>query len=130
MATSNDPYRVLIADDDAQIRKVLKVLLESFDTEVVAEAENGTEAVQAFEEHRPDITFLDIHMPIKDGQEALDEIMRISPAAAVVMLTAVSDMAVADSCVEAGAQGYIRKGAAPGALKLLIEAQLDMLETR
>ncbi len=127
MSTRNDKCRVLIADDEPRIRTLMRALLSGFDAEVVAEAENGLEAVQAFEECDPDITFLDIDMPVKDGIEALAEIIEKSPVAAVVMLTAKSDMEVADSCVEAGARGYIRKGATPGALSLLIKAQLDAL---
>jgi CheY-like chemotaxis protein len=127
---NSDAHRVLIVDDDAQIRKLIRALLESLGTEVVAEADNGREAVQAFTDHGPDITFLDIDMPLMNGMDVLDEIMGLSPSAAVVMMTAISNMDVADKCVEAGAQGYIRKGATPGALKLLIETQLEKVESR
>lgn len=121
----NDSLRVLIADDSPPMRKMIVALLKGFDVEIVAEVENGVDAVQAFEKFNPDITFLDIKMPVKDGLEALGEIIKHSPSAAVVMLTAVSDMAIADECVEAGARGYIRKGAAPAALHLLLKAQIE-----
>lgn len=128
MATNDEPYTVLVADDDPLVRSVIAALLKSFGAEVVAEAEDGKSAIKAFDKYRPDITFLDINMPIKNGMEVLAEIVEMSPTAAVVMLTAVSDMEVADACVEAGAKGYIRKGASPEALKLLLQAQMDNLK--
>jgi len=125
--TKNDDLtcRVLIVDDDAPIRILLKAILEGFGTEVVAEAENGEEAIRAFDEYKPDLMFLDIQMPVKDGKDALKEILERHPAAQIVMLTATSDMKVADACIERGARSYIRKGAAPNALSLMVKAQID-----
>ena len=127
MANNNDQCRVLVVDDDKDIRDLIKFMLRSFGAEVVGEAENGEEAVQAFDKYIPDITFLDIDMPVKNGFDALKEIKEKNPAAAVVMLSATSDIAVADACIESGARYYLRKGAAPEALKIMLKAQLESL---
>jgi DNA-binding NarL/FixJ family response regulator len=125
MVELNGSCRVVIADDNELLRNMLKAILLELGADMVAEAVDGNTAVQAFDEHRPDLMFLDIKMPDKDGVEALKEIVEKHPAANIVMLTAVTDVAVADACVEAGATGYIRKGVAPGVLTIMLKAQLD-----
>jgi len=121
----DSPCRVLVVDDDKPMRELLKALLEGFGAVVIAEAENGEEAVRSFDEYLPDLTFLDIQMPIMDGRDALRTIIGKHSTAQLVMLTATSDMTVADECIEIGARGYIRKGAAPSALRLMVKSQLD-----
>jgi two-component system, chemotaxis family, chemotaxis protein CheY len=124
---NNISCRVLVVDDEEVIRHLLKALLSSLGAKVVAEAANGEEAILAFHEHKPDITFLDIQMPVKNGTETLKEIIADDPEAIVVMLTATSDMDVADSCIELGAKKFVRKGAAPDVLNLMLKAGLDLV---
>ncbi|OGS52636.1 MAG: hypothetical protein A3J79_13535 [Elusimicrobia bacterium RIFOXYB2_FULL_62_6] len=81
--------KILIADDNAGIREMLKLVLQSLGHEVVGEADNGEAAIKAFRELRPEVVMLDIIMPGKTGLAALDEIRALDPAAKVVMLTAV-----------------------------------------
>ena len=119
------PCRVLLVDDDESLRDLLKLILLKFGVEIVCEASNGEEGLAAFKEHQPDIVFLDIDMPVKNGTETLKELMEITPDAFVVMLTAISSMDTADACVEAGARSYIRKGASPNILNTLLKTQLD-----
>jgi two-component system, chemotaxis family, chemotaxis protein CheY len=122
---NNQSCRVVIADDNELMRNMLRAVLVELGAEIVSEAFDGNSAIQSFEDHHPDIMFLDIKMPGKDGIEALREIIEKNPAAKIVMLTAVTDISVADACVEAGAQGYIRKGATPNVFTIMLKAQLD-----
>ena len=125
---ANDiPCRVLIVDDDELTRDLLKSLLPVLGAEVVGEAVNGEETLEVFTACAPDITFLDIRMPGKDGTEALKDIIARDPAAIVVMLTAISDSEGAATCMEAGARNYIRKGATTPVLKIMLRGALDLV---
>ena len=82
------PWRVLIADDDASFRRVVRVLLEDDpDFEVVGEAADGGEAVQLAEQLQPDSVILDWRMPVMDGDAALAEIKRRCPNTDVIALS-------------------------------------------
>jgi len=124
MANMRKSCRVLIVEDNELMRKTIRAFLSDLGAEIVGEAIDGNEAVQAYDKHRPDITLLDIELPGKSGTEVLQEIIGREPTAYIVMLTAVSDMSVADACIEAGAQSYIRKGAAPDAFKAMLKARI------
>lgn len=76
--------RVLIVDDVADIRLMLRYIIEKGDFEVVAEAANGVEAVEMYREHLPDITIMDIDMPFKSGVQAAREIREMDSAARIV----------------------------------------------
>lgn len=112
--------RVYIADDSRTTRKMLKIILHELNFNVIGEAANGQEAVEAYGEHKPDLMFLDINMPYKTGHEALSEIMNVDPDAAVVMLTSVSNRASVEECLEKGALNYIRKDTPMDVLKSYI----------
>jgi len=119
--------RVLIIDDNKMMRDALKPMLSTLGARVIAEAESGEEGIQAFKEHKPDATFLDIKMPGKSGVETLKDIIEIDPDAIVVMLTAVTDTDIADSCIKHGARHFVRKGASPAILSIMLKAGLDMV---
>ena len=122
---SDNPCRAVVVDDDDLVRGVITGMLSQLGAEVVGEAENGEQAVQVFKECNPDITFLDIQLPIKSGTDALKEILEINAQAVVVMLTASADMDIADECMELGVQEYIRKGANPDVLVMMLEGALN-----
>jgi len=124
---SQDMCRVLVIDDEKLMRETLRPIFSGLGAQVVAEAENGDDGIRAFQEHRPDATFLDIKMPGKSGVETLKDIIEIDPDAVVVMLTAVTDSNIADSCIEHGARHFIRKGASPAILSIMLKAGLDMV---
>lgn len=100
--------RVLIVDDSAFMRNLLKQLLEG-EHEVVGEAENGVEAVELYREHAPDIVTMDVVMPIRNGIDATAEIKQMDGSATVIMCTSVGQEEKMREAVEAGADGYITK---------------------
>ncbi|AFZ73136.1 chemotaxis protein CheY [Natronobacterium gregoryi] len=99
---------VLITDDSGFMRDLLREILEE-DHNVVGEAENGVEAVELYQQEDPDVVFMDIVMPIKDGIEATDEITDLDSDATVVMCTSVEQAEQMKDSIEAGADGYITK---------------------
>ncbi len=101
--------RVLVVDDAAFMRKVLGDALASGGHEVVGEAGNGAEAVERFQELRPELTTLDITMPEKDGLSALAEIMAIDPAARVVMCSALGQESKVLESIKLGAKDFVVK---------------------
>ena len=101
--------RIMISDDSDAIRMVLKDMLTLGDHVVVAEAANGLETVEIFEQIKPDLLLLDIAMPKKDGKAALFEIMTAHPDAKVVMITASDNMNAIKECLQKGAISYILK---------------------
>ena len=101
--------RVLIVDDAAFMRKMLSDALASGGHEVVGEASNGNEAVQQFQELRPELTTLDITMPEKDGLQALREILSFDPTARVVMCSALGQESKVLESIKAGAKDFVVK---------------------
>jgi len=100
---------VMIVDDSLFMRKMLRDLLEKEGYQVVAEASDGVEAVASYQELRPNLTTLDIVMPNKTGIEALQEIIACSPAARVVMCSAVGQESLVAAAAQAGARAFILK---------------------
>jgi two-component system, NarL family, response regulator NreC len=105
--------RILIADDHALIRGGLRTLLSHEPTfQVVAEAANGQEAVEAAERERPHVAILDIGMPGLNGIEAARRISAAVPNVQLVMLTVYSDEGYLLNALRAGARGYVLKSSA------------------
>ena len=117
---SNRP-RVIITDDEMHIRELFKVMMTSMDIEVAAVARNGQEAVELYRKIRPHLILLDINMPGKTGDEALEEIMAEFPHAFVIMLTAVSDLDTVKKCLKKGASNYILKDTPISEMKQIIQ---------
>ena len=101
--------KVLIADDALFMRNLLKDILVRTGFQVVAEATNGKEAVELYQQHRPDLVTMDIVMPLQSGIEALEEIMTSDPDAQVVMCSALGQESLVLEAVQAGAKDFIVK---------------------
>jgi DNA-binding NarL/FixJ family response regulator len=102
--------RVLVADDHPVVRAGLgAVIAEQNDLELVAEAENGANAVALFRDHRPDVALMDLRMPVMDGVEAIREITTEFPDARILALTTYEGDADIRRALEAGASGYLLK---------------------
>lgn len=104
---------VVIADDSAAVRLVLKRLLEDCGLRVLKAVGNGSEAVQAAGSLRPAILCLDVNMPVLGGLDALPLIRELSPQTAVVMVTGCADRAFVERAAQLGARGYVLKPLRP-----------------
>ncbi len=102
-------HTVLVVDDTKFMRKMLTDMLKQFGYKVVGEADNGRQAVQKFNELRPEIVMMDITMPEMDGIEAMREIRRIEPSAVVLICSAMSQQDLISDALKAGANGYVMK---------------------
>ena len=117
------PIRILLADDHTLVRAGIRSLLESLpDVEIVAESEDGREAVELVEKHGPDIALLDISMPGLNGTEAARRITASSTRTRVVMLSMHTDPTYVRQALEAGAAGYLLKNAAVSELPVAIRS--------
>ncbi len=106
------PIRILLADDHTLFRHGLRRLLEDRpEFTVVAEAASGIEAVALARQHQPDVAIVDIGMPELNGVEAISQILRQSPATAVLVLSMHNDERYVAGAVRAGARGYMLKDA-------------------
>jgi DNA-binding NarL/FixJ family response regulator len=107
-----EPIQVLICDDHAEFRQGLRALLETApDLDVVGEAADGDAAVQAAADLQPDVILMDLNMPGTNGVEATRRIVRTSPHIGVVVLSMVEDNDSLFAALQAGARGYLLKGA-------------------
>lgn len=102
--------RIIIADDHYVVRMGLIALMTTeSDMEVVGEAADGTQAVEAYDKHNPDLVLMDLRMPVKDGIQATIEIKTKHPDARVLMLTTYDGDTDIHRAMQAGAQGYVLK---------------------
>ena len=120
------PFRTLLADDVVDLRFMVKLALErSGRFQIVAEAENGEQAVAMARQYQPDLVLLDVSMPVRDGLEALPDIRSASPGAKVVMLSGFEASRLASSALASGASAYLEKGIPP---RQLVAELLAVLE--
>ena len=101
--------RVMVADDSDAVRMVLKDILEIGHHKMVAEATNGIETVEKFNEAKPDLLLLDLAMPKLDGLDTVKQIMATNPNAKIVMITASDNIKTMQECIKAGALAYVLK---------------------
>lgn len=101
--------KILIVDDAAFMRMMIKDILTKNGFEIAAEAADGSEAVEKFKETAPDLVTMDITMPEKDGISALKEIKQMDPNAKVIMCSAMGQQAMVIDAIQAGAKDFIVK---------------------
>jgi NarL family two-component system response regulator LiaR len=114
--------RVIIADDDALARRVLRDALQADGVIVIADASDGREAVELTVHYKPDVVVMDVTMPRMDGLEATRTIVARVPEAKVVMLTATEDLELGLVALRAGAVGFLPKTSPPEALPQALRA--------
>ena len=101
--------KAMIVDDHPFIRSTVKMILNSEKFEVVAEAGNGSDAVQLAREHKPELILLDISMPKLDGLTVLGRLSAVNPAAKTIVLTSLCPTFYSRRCMNAGAAAYVSK---------------------
>lgn len=101
--------RILVCDDSAFMRMMLKKVLIDNGHEVVGEAGDGMEAVQLYRQHKPDLATMDITMPKMDGIQAVTHIHEENPLARIIMVTALGQRAIITDALKAGASDFIVK---------------------
>ncbi len=113
MADPAPKSRIVLVDDAVFMRRQLREILENGGYDVVAEGEDGSEALELYETHRPDLMTLDLVMPRMSGVEALRELRRRHPEARVVVCSSVSDQSSIFEAIGLGARDYVRKPISP-----------------
>jgi DNA-binding NarL/FixJ family response regulator len=107
-----ESIRILIVDDHTVVRQGLVALLNTVpDLNVIAEAADGQEAVEAHRQHRPDVTLMDLRLPKMGGADAITQIRQEFPTARIIVLTTFDGDEDIFRALQAGAKGYLLKGA-------------------
>ncbi|KKK54988.1 hypothetical protein LCGC14_3079110 [marine sediment metagenome] len=118
--------RVLIVDDSILMRKMIGDTLVGDGCEIIAEATNGQEAVEKYDEFRPDAVSLDIVMPETDGLYALDRIIQMDSDAQVVVVSALNQTKLISEAIRKGAQDFIAKPFLPEQLQQRMTRCLEL----
>jgi two-component system, chemotaxis family, chemotaxis protein CheY len=116
--------RILVVDDAAFMRVLIRDIVTSRGHQVVGEAGDGAEALERFQELRPDITTLDITMPKRGGLEALEDIMLVDPRARVIMCSALGQESKVVEAIRRGAKDFLVKPVVPDHLLAAIDKAL------
>ncbi len=114
---------VLVVGDSRFQRMMLSKVIKAQGHEVV-EAADGNEAVSVYQETKPDLAFMDVTMPNKDGLQALEEIRGLDPGASVIMLTALDQDSVVVKAVALGAKDFLPKPVPPDRLVVALKKML------
>jgi two-component system chemotaxis response regulator CheY len=100
---------ILICDDAAFMRMMIKDILTKNGYTVAGEAENGLKAVEKYNELKPDLVLMDITMPEMDGIQALKQIKSVDPSASIIMCSAMGQQAMVIEAIQSGAKDFIVK---------------------
>lgn len=120
---TDEPIRVLVADDHAIVREGIRHVLEAAPgISVVAEAGTGTEALAQVRAHEPDVALLDITMPEKSGIEVAAALRSLAPSVAVLMLSMHDEGEYVLEAFRVGARGYVLKDATPAEMRDAVRA--------
>lgn len=118
--------RVLIVDDLAFIKLIIRDTLEKTGFEVAGEASNGIEAIEQYKRLKPDIVLMDITMPRMDGIQALQEIIKLDSSARIIMCSALGQQKLIIQSIQLGAKDFIVKPFKPERIVGAIKKALNM----
>lgn len=117
--------KILVGDDSILARKQLKDVLSSMGASRFVEAVNGKEAVEKYVAEQPDLVFLDIVMPIKDGISAVKEIMEENPEALIIIVSSVGTQQQLKAAIEAGAKDFVQKPLKADQIKAILSTKFE-----
>ena len=101
--------KILIGDDSILARKQLKDIVSTYGTPVFLEASNGQDAIDLYKKESPELVFLDIVMPVKDGNTAIAEIMEYDPQADIIIVSSVGTQSQLKQAIQLGAKDFLQK---------------------
>lgn len=120
-----DGVKILIGDDSILARKQLKDIILLKGTPTFIEASNGQETIDFYKKESPDIVFLDIVMPVKDGNAAIREIIDYDKNADIIVVSSVGTQSQLKAAIQAGAKDFIQKPLNPDAIHHVISARFE-----
>jgi two-component system chemotaxis response regulator CheY len=106
---SIEDIKILITDDSILARKQLKDIISTLGSPVFVEANDGQNAIDKYKEEKPDLVFLDIVMPRKDGNAAIQEIISFDPKANIIIASSVGTQSQLKKALQSGARDFIQK---------------------
>ena len=118
-----DNAKILISDDSILARKQLKDFISKYGTPTFFEASN--DAIEIYKKEKPDLSFLDIVMPVKDGNAAIREIIDFDKDAEIIIVSSVGTQSQLRSAIEAGAKDFIQKPLNPEQLQSILTSRFE-----
>lgn len=117
--------KILICDDSILARKQLKDILVQHSYNNFLEASNGQEAIDLYKEHKPELVFVDIVMPIKDGVQAIHEIHEFDPEANIVVVSSVGTQTQLKNAIMEGARDFVQKPYTNSGIADILKARFE-----
>ena len=117
--------KILISDDSILSRKQLKDAILRLGTPTFIETSNGQDAIDSYKREKPDLVFLDIVMPVKDGNAAIREIREYDPKAEIIIVSSVGTQAQLKAAIESGAKDFIQKPMNPNQIAAIISSRFE-----
>ena len=120
-----DDAKILISDDSILARKQLKDAILALGTPTFIETSNGQDAIDSYKREKPQIVFLDIVMPVKDGNVAIREIREFDPRAEIVIVSSVGTQEQLKAAIKAGAKDFVQKPLNPKQIHSIISSRFE-----
>lgn len=117
--------KILISDDSILARKQLKDAILSQGTPTFIETSNGQDAIDSYKREKPDLVFLDIVMPVKDGNAAIREIREFDSNAEIIIVSSVGTQAQLKAAIKAGAKDFVQKPLNPKQIHSIISSRFE-----
>lgn len=118
--------KALVVDDEEHVRTYIVLVLRKLGIGTILEARNGEQALEMYKQERPDITLMDVNMPVMNGITSLQRIIEINPAAVVIMLTSLATRQIVEDSAEHGASHFVRKDTSKENMQKIIHETISL----